>query len=629
MDKENHYRKSYKDGQSIKVKCKFLSETDYGYEAVGVRRENLELHISEDEKQEIGTEELLWYKIEGEVQSADGYDLNVDVQNVEEIGTKVNDWIYDTVHRHGDAGGAKGLGGQAMTTSSSMSSNSISAEKQNFQAKMDGGSQNLRASPTDMNASPAASEDMSGFATGGGKDIENFRQNIRNGLLPHRDSISYEGILYEYEFDIGSRDKDALFYPNYEQSVSKNPVTGETERYLTVGLDSGMDSFERPPLDLMFVVDISGSMGSPMNEYYYDGEQDEPSERKSKMEATKDVLKNIVKKLEDNDRFGVVLYNQEGMVAKPIREVIETDVEDIVSEIDSLSQNGGTNLSNGFETAVDEMKFGDIDTKDENRESRVMFMTDAMPNMGNTEGSSLKESFQDAAEDGIYTTFIGIGIDSNPELIDMLSSTRGANHYFVDSVEEFNSRINEEFSYTVTPLVFDLDLTVEGDGFTIDGVYGSPNEDASSTGQVMHVETLFPSHGDEGTKGGVIVVSMSEADVGDEIRISTSWTERGGEKGGDVTRVQITDEEPNYYDSVDTQKAVLLCQYAELMQQWLESTGPESSEDWERKSTDIRVPDEYREKIETFTSHFEKEVKQIGDESLENELDMLRSVLEN
>jgi Ca-activated chloride channel family protein len=620
MHRQNHYRKSYRDGQRIEVKCKFLSEIDCGYEAVGVRRENLELHISDDEKEKIGTEELLWYKVEGKVQSADGYDLVVDVQNVEEIGTKVNDWIYNTVRGHGDAGG-----GRVMT----MSSNSVSGEKQNFQAKTDGGSQNLTLSTEDMNASPATSEDMSGFATGGGKDIENFRQNIRNGLLPRRDSISYEGILYEYEFDIGSRDKDALFYPNYEQSVSENPVTGETERYLTVGLDSGMDSFERPPLDLMFVVDISGSMGSPMNEYYYDGEQDEPSERKSKMEATKDVLKNIVKKLEDNDRYGVVLYNQEGMVAKPIRKVIETDVEDIVSEIDILSQNGGTNLSNGFETAVDEMEFGGINTKDENRESRVMFITDAMPNMGNTEGSSLKESFQDAAEDGTYTTFIGIGIDSNPELIDMLSSTRGANHYFVDSVEEFNSRINEEFNYTVTPLVFNLDLTVEGEGFTIDGVYGSPNEDASSTGQVMHVETLFPSHGDEGTKGGVIVVSMSEADVGDEIRISTSWTERGGEKGGDVTRVQITDEEPNYYDSVDTQKAVLLCQYAELVQQWLESTEPESSGDWERKSTNIRVSDEYGEKIETFMNHFQKEAEKIGDENLENELDILRSVLEN
>lgn len=620
MNRQNHYRKSYRDGQRIEVKCKFLSETDCGYEAVGVRRENLELHISDDEKEKIGTEELLWYKVEGKVQLADGYDLVVDVQNVEEIGTKVNDWIYNTVRGHGDAGG-----GRIMT----MSSNSVSGEKQNFQAKTDGGSQNLTLSTEDMNASPATSEDMSGFATGGGKDIENFRQNIRNGLLPRRDSISYEGILYEYEFDIGSRDKDALFYPNYEQSVSENPVTGETERYLTVGLDSGMDSFERPPLDLMFVVDISGSMGSPMNEYYYDGEQNEPSEKKSKMEATKDVLKNIVKKLEDNDRYGVVLYNQEGMVAKPIRKVIETDVEDIVSEIDILSQNGGTNLSNGFETAVDEMEFGGINTKDENRESRVMFITDAMPNMGNTEGSSLKESFQDAAEDGTYTTFIGIGIDSNPELIDMLSSTRGANHYFVDSVEEFNSRINEEFNYTVTPLVFNLDLTVEGEGFTIDGVYGSPNEDASSTGQVMHVETLFPSHGDEGTKGGVIVVSMSEADVGDEIRISTSWTERGGEKGGDVTRVQITDEEPNYYDSVDTQKAVLLCQYAELVQQWLESTEPESSGDWERKSTNIRVSDEYGEKIETFMNHFQKEAEKIGDENLENELDILRSVLEN
>lgn len=620
MNKQQHYGRIYDKGDSnVKIKCCFISEEETGYTAKGIRREVLNLLISQDDKESEGLEEGLWYEVSGEITEQEGYDLTVDVEDIEYIGECVNDWILrfnnsvrDNLHPNHNRG---------VTTSVSTTSSTKRFRAQSMGQQEGAGGMEAQMS-TDQ-----VTEDMSGFSTGGGKDIENFRKNIRNGKLPHPDSISHEGLLYDYEFDVGSREKDSLFYPNYEQAVSNNPITGDKERYLTVGLDSGMESFERPPLDLMFVVDISGSMGSGMSQYYYDSpEERQASTQKSKMEATKDVLKNVIQKLNDNDRFGVVLYNQSGIMGKPLRSVSSTDTEEIVSEIDDLHQQGGTNLSNGFDTAVDEMKeFADIETENHDRESRIMFMTDAMPNTGETRESQIEKRFREAADDNIYTTFIGIGIDANPDLIDTLTSTTGANHYFVDSVEEFNERIDEEFTYTVTPLVFDLSLTVEGEGFEIDGVYGSPNEDANTSGEVMSVKTLFPSHGDEGTKGGVILVSMSEAEPGDDVRISTSWTERDGTKGGDVTQVQIADKD-EYYESSDTRKAVTLCQYVDQMTDWLEDTNV-SSDSFERKSTDIHLPKDHRENMNEFESYLESQVDAIDDEDISQELQTLRNII--
>jgi Ca-activated chloride channel family protein len=622
MSKTKHYGKSYSEEQEKSIKCYFISEESSGYRAKGIRREELKLLIPEDKRRSKGLEEGLWYEVEGKITEQDGYNLTLDVIDIECLGESVNDWIFrmngnvvrNATPQQKQTGTINRFA--SIDSTESLSSNAMPTGQQ--QGGMDA-----------TMSTESVKEDMSGFATGGGKDIDNFRKNIRNNKLPHPDSISHEGLLYDYEFDVGSREKDALFYPNYEQAVSENPVTGNKERYLTVGLDSGMESFERPPLDLMFVVDISGSMGAAMEQYYYDSPEERADlSQKNKMEATKDVLKNVIQKLNDNDRFGVVLYNQQGIMGKPLRRVSDTDTEQIISEIDDLHESGGTNLSNGFDTAVDEIKeFADIDTENHNRESRIMFMTDAMPNTGETRESQLEKRFKEVADENIYTTFIGIGIDANPDLIDTLTSTTGANHYFIDSVEEFNERIDEEFTYTVTPLVFDLSLTVEGEGFEIDGVYGSPNEDASTSGEVMSVKTLFPSHGDEGTKGGVIAVSMSEAEPGDNVRISTSWTERDGSKGGDVTQVRIVDDD-EYYESSDTRKAVALCQYVEQMTSWLEDTNT-NSDSFERESTELNIPENHKSNIRNFLSYFESQVDNIEDEGLEKELETLRSITED
>jgi Ca-activated chloride channel homolog len=119
--------------------------------------------------------------------------------------------------------------------------------------------------PSSMAGTPVSDE---GFAVGGSKDANAFRQNIDNGYLPFDTNITYEGIFYGYYFDRGqSQECTELFCPTYSQMRSSDILTDDEELYLSVGLSSGMSEadMQRKKLNLVVVLDISGSMGSPFD----------------------------------------------------------------------------------------------------------------------------------------------------------------------------------------------------------------------------------------------------------------------------------------------------------------------------------------------------------------------------
>ena len=127
--------------------------------------------------------------------------------------------------------------------------------------------------PASRKAPSAAPRGSIGLSAGGAKDIANFRENIAKGFLPLPTDVTYEGLFYDYFFETGgSCADDALFCPSYTTAVSNDPFTNKPEYYLSVGLGSGIKAadFSRKKLNLMLVLDISGSMSSPFDKYYYD-----------------------------------------------------------------------------------------------------------------------------------------------------------------------------------------------------------------------------------------------------------------------------------------------------------------------------------------------------------------------
>lgn len=356
-----------------------------------------------------------------------------------------------------------------------------------------------------------------GFSVGGAKDINNFRENIEDGYFPIQSDITYEGIFYDYNFDTGNKEKeetDKLFYPTYSTAISKDPFSENEEYYVSVGLNSNIkeEDFSRKKLNLVLVLDISGSMDSTINSYYYDGlpENYEEKEQKSKMKLAEESINILLDHLKPEDSLGVVLFDDGAYLGKPISVVDSTDIEAIKNHILEVEAMGGTNFEAGIELAKEQ--FDEFGIKDKSEyENRMIVITDAMPNIGETSKEGLRKTLEDYCDEGIYTTFIGVGVDFNTDVIKNITDIEGANYYSVSSEDEFKTRMGEEFEYMVTPLVFDLNMNFESDGFEIEKVYGTDSKEAEE-GNLMSVNTLFPSSSNENgeVKGGIIILKLAK-----------------------------------------------------------------------------------------------------------------------
>ncbi len=496
-----------------------------------------------------------------------------------------------------------------------------------------------------------------GFSVGGAKDINNFRENIKNGYLPLPTDVTYEGLFYDYYFDTGnSGECDSLFCPSYTYAVTEDPFSGEKEYYLAVGLNSGMkeSDFARKKLNLVIVLDISGSMGSPFDRYYYDGmgnmiekEGSEEDFRKTKMEIANEAVVALLGHLEDDDRFGMVLFNDGAYLAKPMNLVAETDMEAIEDHILDITAGGSTNMAAGMQVGTD--LFDELlDINQSEYENRIIFLTDAMPNTGDTSEHGLIGMTENNAEDQLHTTFIGIGVDFNTELIEHITKIRGANYYSVHSANQFQERMDDEFEYMVTPLVFDLELVLETRGWEIEAVYGSPEAD-EATGELMKVNTLFPSKTVGGeTKGGLVLLKLNRTSSNNNLILKVSYDDRNGKSDSSETSIDLENEPPEFFDNTGIRKGVLLSRYADLLinwiiderehDNWIEPWKPVIDHEigicmpplpdtflgrWERQSTPLTVSEEYEDLFEEFSNYFRAEMQAIDDDTLDQELDIL------
>jgi len=517
---------------------------------------------------------------------------------------------------------------------------------------------------------PAPGSGNIGFSVGGAKDIGNFRENIENNYLPIPTDITYEGLFYNYFFDTGQEEEcNKLFCPSYATAISSDPFSNEEEYYLSVGLNSGMkeSDFERKKLNLVIVMDVSGSMGSEFSKYYYDRfgnemeREDTEESGKSKMEIANNSVVALLDHLEDDDKFGMVLFDDYSYLAKPLTEVGSVDMDKIKDHILDIEDQGGTNMEAGMKEGTS-LLTEVSDANPDKYENRIIFITDAMPNLGDTDDESLLGMLQNNAEDSIYTTFVGVGVDFNTELVEALTKIRGANYYSVHSEKEFKETMDEGFDYMVTPLVFDLELKLEADGYEIEKVYGSPEAD-EATGEIMKVNTLFPSKTEEGeVKGGIVLLKLNKSSEDGNLTLKVTYEDRNGKEDSDSKEITFEDKREDYYDNLGIRKAIVLTRYVSLMKAWAMEGHANAGKpepipvpcpiiimergiyppeppflppcfielgEWERQSVDLDVDSNYRKLFDEFGEYLEDEIGEIGDSEMEQENEILEDLIES
>jgi hypothetical protein len=149
-----------------------------------------------------------------------------------------------------------------------------------------------------------------GAAVGGAQDANAFRHNIREGYVPQPTDVTHEGLYHDYYFETNQqRPCKERFCPSYSKATVRDPISGEMERFVAVGLNSGLSKaeVERKPLNLVVVLDTSGSMDSNFADYYYDGSEKRAVEdNQKKLAAATDAVLAMTRQLHARDRLAVV-----------------------------------------------------------------------------------------------------------------------------------------------------------------------------------------------------------------------------------------------------------------------------------------------------------------------------------
>ena len=422
-----------------------------------------------------------------------------------------------------------------------------------------------------------------------------------------------------------------------------------------MGLNSGIkeSDFKRKKLNLVIVLDNSGSMGEYFNQYYYDntGKQidiynEDGVNSQRKIDNANEAIVSILNQLNDGDRFAIVLFNSDASVLQPMGLVGNTAMGAVRNRVLNIVAGGSTNLDAGMDLATKQFK-GLSELSSYDYENRIIVLTDAQPNTGDISSSNFMDSVERNAGSRIYTTFIGVGVDFNTQLIKRITKVKGANYYTVHSHREFNRRVNEEFDFMVTPLVFNLKFYFEAAGWKIDQVFGSPEADQAS-GTLMTINTMFPSRSEGGeNKGGIVLLKLrkTSSNPDDTLYLKVNYEDRNGKKDTSQAIIHVSSHTPEYFGNSGIRKAVLLTRYAALLKNWMiderghmhyskpwdpcigEWSGitipNENVGQWERTSLPLYVSPWYRSIFSDFSRYFEGELEVIGDSTLNQEMRIL------
>jgi len=340
----------------------------------------------------------------------------------------------------------------------------------------------------------------------------------------------------------------------------------------------------------------------------------------------------------------------------------------------AVTAGGGTSMEAGFRAAAGLLR-PEANGLCGERESRIIFLTDDMPNVGAVDGDTMLGMVGHAAEKGIYTSLLGVGLDFNADVVEAMSKAKGAWYGSVKTSEAFRKRLDDEFDYMVTPLVFNLRLHLSSEAYVIDKVFGSPESELSS-GQLMRINTLFPSAKDEQgqTKGGVVLLRLlrkSSSVAADEtLKLRVSYEDRCGIPDFSELSVQpclhatgtSMGSSDSFFENKGVRKAVLLARYASVLHQWLldeRQSEPQSKgvcafrpekvfdlpfrcqgifttlaahiaktpSECEQPYAALKVSPQYKAVFETLLEHISSEMHSLEDNSLEQECTLLQKLI--
>jgi len=270
------------------------------------------------------------------------------------------------------------------------------------------------------------------------------RRVLKNGSLPRPESIKVEEFINYFDYDYPKpEDQNTPF----EASVALDDSPwNEGRKLLHIGIKGyDVDSTNVPPANIVFLVDVSGSMGG-----------------KDRLDLAKKSMTMLVQSLQPDDHISIVTYASN--VNTPLLPTRASQGKTIISAIDSLCAGGSTWGSGGLKAAYElaERNF------DKEAVNRIILMTDGDFNVGTSDEGSLEEYVKTKRETGIFLSVLGFGMGNyHDTTMKALANHGNGVAAYIDNLEEAYKVMVTEASSTIFPIAKDVKIQVEFNPVTV------------------------------------------------------------------------------------------------------------------------------------------------------------------
>ncbi|HEU4456873.1 MAG TPA: von Willebrand factor type A domain-containing protein, partial [Longimicrobium sp.] len=265
----------------------------------------------------------------------------------------------------------------------------------------------------------------------------NVRRFLREGRLPPRDAVRIEELVNYFTYDYPD--------PSGEHPFSVVAEVGEcpwnpAHRLVHIGLQGRrMDARDLPPSNLVFLVDVSGSM-QPEN----------------KLPLVKRSLRMLVEQLRPQDRISLVVYA--GAAGVVLEGASGDRREEILEAVERLEAGGSTAGGAGIRLAYDVARR----QHREGGNNRVVLATDGDFNVGVSSDAEMFRLVEEKREQGTFLTVLGFGMGNlKDNKLEGLADRGNGNYAYIDDLMEARKVLVSEMGGTLFTIAKDVKLQVE------------------------------------------------------------------------------------------------------------------------------------------------------------------------
>ncbi len=318
-----------------------------------------------------------------------------------------------------------------------------------------------------------------GATVGGLKDIAQFRAAIDAGQVPSSSLLDTEGLLAEHDFPAEGAPCTDLFCARPAIARHLLRSTGTQEIFVNVGLLSNLGAdWQRPPADLMVVLDKSASMSIDIQQTLLG-------------------ISLMIDRMRDDDRFGMIVFDDTPNVIVPLGAL--GDRTALKQKIQQVSAGGGFNglidgVNRGFAQLAAAQAPGRI--------SRMMLFACSVPPAG---PGPFNDAVSANADQGRGVSFFGILLGGSSTDVQYYSSLHGGNAFFLGDLQTVQTVFDTDLDLIITPLAYDFAFALQSTGAKVERVWGIPDGK-----QELAASTIFPSR-----NKGAIVLQLSAPDGAD------------------------------------------------------------------------------------------------------------------